>query len=100
MAKPASTRCAWRNASIASSYSKLWSRSRPRMKGACAAAAPDVGKETRPSDGDTDGVGVGLGLGVGWAARDATTATTVSEQPRTGSSRTEPDTPKILLRVR
>src|SRR5262249_24533356 len=51
MAKPGSICCARRNSSIASSYSKLWRYSTPRTKNGCAAAAPDVGKEMRPSTG-------------------------------------------------
>src|SRR5436305_10022244 len=55
MAKPGSIFCACRNASIASSYSKLWRKRTPRTKRGCACAEPDVGKEMRPS-GVAEGV--------------------------------------------
>src|SRR6266849_4597222 len=48
MAKPGSTLWAWRNASLASSYSNVWSAATPRIKKGCAAAEPDVGNETAP----------------------------------------------------
>jgi hypothetical protein len=44
MAKPASSDCASRNASAASSYSKLWSKSAPRRNAGWAAGEPEVGK--------------------------------------------------------
>src|SRR5437588_12309569 len=48
IANDGSRRSASRNASMASSYSKLWRSSTPRMKCGCAAGAPEVGKEMWP----------------------------------------------------
>ena len=49
MAKPGSAFCASRNASFASSYSKLCMSSTPFRNAGCAAAAPEVWKSILPS---------------------------------------------------
>src|SRR5207247_1160802 len=54
IAKPGSIFCACRNASIASSYSKLCRYRTPRRNTGCAAAAPDVGKEMCPRSAACD----------------------------------------------
>ena len=49
MTKRGSIFRACRNASLASSYSKLWSAATPRRKSGCAATDPDVGNVIAPS---------------------------------------------------
>src|SRR5262245_51225740 len=67
-------RSASRNAAIASSYSKLWRSRTPRMNDACAAGAPEVGNEMRPS------------IGAGCASR-TTAAATSTNHPLAGIRR-------------